>query len=236
MIFAMAMGNGVGLRGGATSGDSPGVRRGLAARLFAWSLAHADAEQHRLYGDRKRRLFAQIEALAGAPVVVEIGPGAGPNARHLAPGTRWVCVEPNVHFHPRLGRAASAHGLDLELVAGTAESIPLADGAADAVVSTLVLCSVHDVRQSLAEARRVLRPGGRFVFIEHVAAAPGSALRRLQRGLRAPWGWVADGCRPDRETEAAIRDAFPSVEVERFRAPLGLAAPHVAGVAVSDGR
>ena len=171
-------------------------------------------------------------------MVVEIGPGAGPNARYLPTGTRWVCVEPNVHFHPRLGRAAAEHGLDLEVVPGTAEALPLADGAADAVVSTLVLCSVHDVRQSLAEVRRVLRPGGRFVFIEHVAAAPGTVLRTLQSSLRAPWGWVADGCRPDRETEAAIRAAgFASVETEAFRAPLGLAAPHVMGLAtVSDER
>ncbi len=236
MIFAMAMRNGVGEgENGLTHDLAPGVRRGLAARLFAWSLAHADAEQHRLYGERKRRLFAHIEALADAPVVVEIGPGAGPNARYLAPGTRWVCVEPNVHFHPRLRRAARAHGLDLELVAGTAESLPLARGAADAVVSTLVLCSVRDVRQSLVEARRVLRPGGRFVFIEHVAAPPGSWLRRLQTALRGPWGLVADGCRPDRETESAIREQFTTVEVERFRAPLGLAAPHVMGVATSDG-
>ncbi len=169
--------------------------------------------------------------------MVEIGPGAGPNARYLAPGTRWVCVEPNVHFHPRLRRAAQAHGLDLDLVAGVAEALPLADDSADVVLSTLVLCSVRDPAQSLAEVSRVLRPGGRFVFVEHVAAPPGSALQRLQTSLRVPWGWVADGCRPDRDTEAAIRAAgFASVAVETFRAPLGLAAPHIAGVAVSDER
>ena len=217
------------------------IHRGLRARLFAWSLAHANAEQHRLYGDRKRRLFGHIEGSGGPPVVVEIGPGAGPNARYLAPGTRWVCVEPNVHFHPRLRRAAARHGLDLELAAGTAEALLLAEGAADAVVSTLVLCSVHDIRQSLAEIRRVLRPGGRFVFVEHVAAPEGTALRTAQRLLRGLWGLVADGCRPDRETESAIRQAgFASVETETFRAPLGLATPHVAGIATvpqaSDGR
>ena len=206
--------------------------------MFAWSLAHADAEQHRLYGDRKRRLFAQVEGSGGPPVVVEIGPGAGPNARYLPAGARWVCVEPNVHFHQSLRRAAAERGLDLELVAGAAEALPLAAGAADAVVSTLVLCSVRDVGRSLSEARRVLRPGGRFLFVEHVAAPPGTALRALQRALRRPWGWVADGCRPDRETEAAVRAAgFASVETEAFRAPLGLAAPHVMGVAaVSDER
>lgn len=228
------MRTGVGGKGtGPTGSPSPGIRRGLRARLFAWSLAHAGRQQDRLYGDRKRRLFAEVEGRGGPPVVVEVGPGAGPNARWLAPGTRWVCVEPNVHFHPHLRRAAAEHGLDLELLTGTAEAVPLADGAADAVVSTLVLCSVGDVGRSLAEARRVLRPGGRFVFVEHVAAPAGSWLRRTQTALRGPWGVLADGCRPDRETEAAIRAAgFASVTVERFRAPLGLAAPHVAGVAV----
>ena len=216
-----------------TPGNVSGVRRGLRARLFAWSLAHADAQQHRLYGGRKRRLFAEVEGREGhPPVVVEIGAGAGPNARYLPTGARWVCVEPNVHFHSRLQRSADAHGLDLEVHAGTAEAIPLADGAADAVVSTLVLCSVSDVPRSLAEIRRVLRPGGLFLFVEHVAAPPGTLLRRLQHGLRRPWGWLADGCRPDRETEVAIRAAgFDAVEVERWRAPLGLAAPHIAGTA-----
>ena len=216
-------------------GDAPrtderarGVRRGLRARLFAWSLAHAGDADRRLYGDRKRRLFRGVGG-----TVVEIGPGAGPTADYLAPGTRWVAVEPNVHFHERLARRAAARGLDLEVVAGTAAALPLADGAADAVVSTLVLCSVPDPAGALAEARRVLRPGGRLVFIEHVAA--GGLLGAAQRLLRAPWGAVADGCDPHRHTEAAIRAAgFGRVEVERFRAPLALVAPHIAGTAWVD--
>ena len=165
--------------------------------------------------------------------MVEIGAGTGLNAAYLPAGTRWIAVEPNVHFHPRLRRAARRHGLDVEIVAGTAERLPLADGSADAVVSTLVLCSVARPAAALAEARRVLRPGGRLVVLEHVAAPEGTVLRRLQRALRRPWGWVADGCRPDQDTAAAIRAAgFASVELEAFRAPVGLASPHIAGVAV----
>ena len=210
----------------AATGETPtGVRRGLRARLFAWSLAHAGDADRRLYGDRKRRLFDGVRG-----TVVEIGAGAGPTADYLEPGTRWVAVEPNVHFHPRLARRAAERGLDLALVAGGAEALPLADGSADAVVSTLVLCSVADPARALAEARRVLRPGGRLVFIEHVAA--GGWLGAAQRVLRRPWGAVADGCDPHRHTERAIRAAgFARVEVERFRAPLALVSPHIAGTA-----
>ncbi len=197
-------------------------------------LARGDDLQHRVYGARKRRLFSQIEGRDGAPpVVVEVGAGTGLNAVYLPAGARWIAVEPNVHFHERIRAAAAAHGLDVEVRAGLAEALPVADGAADAVVSTLVLCSVDDVRQSLAEVRRVLRPGGRFVFVEHVAAPEGTGLRRLQRLLRGPWGLVADGCRPDQDTERLLCGAgFASVEREAFRVPGALVAPHIAGVAI----
>ncbi|WP_412061510.1 class I SAM-dependent methyltransferase [Rubrivirga sp. IMCC45206] len=227
------MGEWVGEGDAITPAGPPGVRRGLRARLFAWSLGHADATQRRLYADRKRPLFARIEGRDGAPpVVVEIGAGTGLNAAYLPAGARWVVVEPNVHFHDRIRAAAAAHGLALDVHAGTADALPLADGAADAVVSTLVLCSVPDVDAALAEARRVLRPGGRFVFIEHVAAPAGTARRGWQRALRAPWRAVADGCHPDRETGRHIEAAgFASVALDPFDADLFLVSPHIAGTA-----
>ena len=217
----------------ATSPSGSKVRTGLRARLFAWSLGHADHTQHRLYADRKRALFTQIEGRAGsAPVVVEIGAGTGLNAAFLPTGARWVVVEPNVHFHGRIREAAQAHGLTVDLRDGAAELLPVADGEADAVVSTLVLCSVADVSRSLAEARRVLRPGGRFVFVEHVAAPPGSLLRRVQRFVRQPWGWLADGCRPDQDTGRRLAEAgFADLQMDAFRVSGGVVAPHIAGVA-----
>lgn len=211
--------------------SAPPARRGLRKRLFAWSLVHAGDTDRRLYGPRKRALFARLDAGPGR-TVVEIGAGAGPNAAYLPAGTRWLVAEPNGFFHAPLRRAADRHGLALELLAGDAHALPLPDASADAVVCTLVLCSVADPAAALAEVRRVLRPGGAFLFVEHVAADDGTRLRRLQRGLRAPWGWAGDGCRPDRDTLAAIRAAgFARVEAEAFRVPLGLAAPHVAGLA-----
>ena len=200
--------------------------------MFAWLLAHSAKAEERHYAALRR---STVGGLGGAgKTVVELGPGAGPNAAHLAPGTRWVCVEPNRHFHRHLQKAATAHGLALELHEATAEALPLPDRSADAVVCTLVLCSVDDAAGVLREARRVLKPGAPFVFVEHVAAKDGSRLRRVQRGLRKPWGLLADGCDPSRDTEAAIREAgFGRVEVERLRLPLGLIRPHIAGRAWS---
>ncbi|MEO1077714.1 MAG: class I SAM-dependent methyltransferase, partial [Bacteroidota bacterium] len=206
------------------------VRSGLYARFFAGCMHRADGTDQRLYGDRKQSLLG---ALRGT--VVEIGAGAGPNARYLAAGTRWVAVEPNVHMHPYLQEQADEFGLDVRSEVGVAEALPVDDASADAVVSTLVLCSVDDVAQTLAEVRRVLKPGGRFVFIEHVAAQRGTVRRGAQRVFRRPWGWVADGCRPDRETGLAIEAAgFASLDLERFDAdlPFNLVTPHIAGVAI----
>lgn len=202
-------------------------RRGPGARWLAFVLARSERADGRLYGARKRALLAGL-----GRTVVEIGAGTGTSASYLDRGTRWRVVEPNGYVPADLKRAADRHGLALDLHAGTAEALPFPDASADAVVSTLVLCSVSDPARALAEVRRVLRPGGRFAFIEHVAAPSGSILHLAQRALRAPWGLVADGCRPDRETEALVRAAgFASVEVERFRLPLGLVAPHIAGSA-----
>jgi SAM-dependent methyltransferase len=102
------------------------------------------------------------------------------------------------------------------------------------VVSTLVLCSVPDPVAALAEAHRVLRPGGRLLFLEHVRAAPGSSLERWQDRLRRPWGVVAGGCSPNRDTVAAIESAGFEVEIlDRWDEPgAALARPHVTGTAV----
>lgn len=210
-----------------------GVRRGLRARVFAWGLSRSKDSQQRLYGTHKTRLFDALELGDGTPIIVEIGAGAGPNAGAFPPGSRWVAVEPNVHFHPHLRRAAEGHDLELTILAGTAEAIQLEDASADVVLSTLVLCSVRNLPRVLREIHRVLKPDGRFGFIEHVGAPRGTWLRRVQRLVRRPWGWAADGCRPDRDTADAIRNAgFASVELEAFRVPLGLASPHILGVAV----
>lgn len=98
-------------------------------------------------------------------------------------GSRLIAVEPNLAMHGALRRRAKATGITLDVISGGAESIPPPDESVDVKICTLVLCTMQDPHRVLAEVRRVLRPGGRFRFVEHVAAA-GSGRRLVQRALR----------------------------------------------------
>ena len=162
---------------------------------------------------QKRRVFAGLPDR-----VVEIGAGVGANLAYLPAGSALVAIEPNRYMHDRLRDAAREHGVRLDLRDRMAERTGLPDHSVDAVISSLVLCSVHDPAAVLAEIRRVLRPGGTFRFVEHVVAADGTATRAAQRMLRRPWAWTFEGCSCERDLEQAVRAAgFASVEVEHFR-------------------
>jgi SAM-dependent methyltransferase len=167
--------------------------------------------------------------------VVEIGAGTGLNFRHYPDSvTEVIATEPDPHMLRRLEREAPAARVPVRLQRAPAEALPVEDASADVVVSSLVLCSVPDPATALAEARRLLRPDGRLFFLEHVRAAPGSSLERRQDRLRGPWGVVAGGCSPNRDTVATIEEAGFEVEIlDRWDEPGGgLARPHVAGTAV----
>lgn len=199
-------------------------------RLHAWGLGMTVGWMDRIYGHRKRELFASLP-----DTVLEIGPGPGTNLRYYRPGTRLIAVEPAEVVHSRLRREAGRRGIELDLRPAGAERLALDDASVDAVVSTLVLCSVDDPREVLGEVRRVLRPGGRFLFLEHVAADPGSRLHRVQGWLRRPWAWALDGCEIRRNTGAIIRAAgFSEVDEDRFSVSGSWmpVSPHVIGVAI----
>lgn len=198
-------------------------------RFYAWRLAGGMRGYDELLAPRKRALLGGLSG-----TVVEIGPGAGPNLAYYAADIHWIGVEPNPYMRPYLVEAAARRGMAIEIVPGVAERIDLPDASADAVVCTLVLCSVADAASALREIRRVLRPGGRFVFIEHVAAPAGSRRRSIQRLITPCWSWLADGCHMDRETWRAIEQAgFATVQIEHFQMPIEPAAPHIAGTAVN---
>jgi ubiquinone/menaquinone biosynthesis C-methylase UbiE len=145
---------------------------------------------------------------------------------------RWIGVEPNPFFHDRLRARGERLGIDVDVRAATAEALPVADQSVDAVISTLVLCTVRDPEAALREVRRVLKPGGRFVFLEHVAAPHGTGLRRVQQALSPAWGVFSDGCHADRDTARLIEAAgFADVDLRAFRVPVPIMGPHVAGVA-----
>ena len=161
----------------------------------------------------KKRVFAGLPE-----TVVEIGSGVGANLPYLPPGTTLVALEPNRYMHPRLTEAALRARVRLDLREEMAERTGMPDHSVDAVISSLVLCSVKDVDAVLAEVRRILRPGGSFAFVEHVAAEHGTPTRAAQRMLRRPWAWTFEGCSCERDLEKSLRQAgFASVEVERYR-------------------
>lgn len=200
-------------------------RGGWKQRLFAWMHQQESEGYDRFIEPYKRGLFANLSG-----TVLEIGAGTGENFPYYPAGLRWIGVEPNVYMHPHLLERAKTHGIQGELRTGVAEKLPVEDGSVDAVVSTLVLCSVGDQDGVLREILRVLRPGERFLFIEHVVGEGG--LRTTQKLIKPVWRAVADGCELDRDTAAAVRRAgFSSVEIQAFAAPIWPASPHIAGVA-----
>jgi ubiquinone/menaquinone biosynthesis C-methylase UbiE len=197
----------------------------------------------RCYGRLSRRMEPQIgplraRLLAGlAGEVLEVGAGNGMNFAHY-PTTvqRVLAVEPEPHLRDLARGEAERAPVPVEVVAGVAEELPAADDSVDAVVTTLVLCSVPDQSAALAEIARVLRPGGGLWFLEHVRA-PNPGLRRLQRLLDATvWPALAGGCHTSRDTEAAVRAAgFTLTRLERLRFPDTAlpvpTVPHLLGIA-----
>ena len=180
---------------------------------------------------RKSTAFADLPS-----TVVELGPGVGANLRYLPADVRLVAIEPNPYMHSRLRRAARASGVELEIRSVVGERLDLPDASADAVISSLVLCTVRDPDAVLAEIRRVLRPGGRFSFAEHVVAPGGTPTRWSQRILRRPWAWVFEGCSCERDLASAIESAgFASVSLDRYRihSPFVPFNTQVAGTAIA---
>ena len=201
----------------------------IRGRLNSWFLAAADGPMHREYGERKQRIFGELP-----PVIVELGPGSGANFRYYPRGTRVVAVEPNPMMLKRMYAQAARHDVEIDLRHAAAEGMEVESGSADLVVSTLVLCTVRDPAQVLSEVRRVLKPAGRFAFLEHVAAEPGTRLRKVQEAIHRPWHWLGEGCHLNRDTASAIEAAgFSDLRMERFDGPRRTPfQPHISGFAI----
>ncbi|MCO4256090.1 class I SAM-dependent methyltransferase [Pseudarthrobacter cellobiosi] len=198
-------------------------------RVFAamYDTLSASVERREL-SPRRARL---LSALAGT--VVDVGAGTGANLRHFRHADRVILVEPDPYMRARLRARLGESPVPVEVSDADAEHLPLPDGTADAVVFTLVLCSVPDQRLALLEARRVLKPGGTLAVLEHVRGQGRAA--RWQDRLDGLWGrCVAPGCHLNRNTVASIGEAgFEFTEVSRLEAPaVALATPIIAGTAV----
>ncbi|WP_198950550.1 class I SAM-dependent methyltransferase [Kineosporia sp. A_224] len=163
-------------------------------------------------GSTRRALLA-----AARGVVVDLGAGVGLNLPHLGPDVSAVhAVEPDPHMvrrlTPNLPPGAVVHQVG-------AETLPLPDASVDTVLATLTLCTVQDPAAAVREIRRVLRPDGQVLVLEHVLATdPG--LAAWQHRMRLPWRWFGAGCNPTRDTTAAFAAAgFDVAGLQRIDVP-----------------
>ncbi len=212
-------------------GESQHIYANCGKRLFAWMMAQSSGPYDQVVGDRKRSLFTNLHGN-----ILEIGPGTGANLAYFPQDIHWIGIEPNPFMHSYLKKEAQSLGFNnIDLRTGNAEQLDVEENSMDAVVSTLVLCSVPNLAATLQEVLRVLKPGGRFLFIEHVAASEGSLLRYIQNGIRPIWNVIGDGCNPAHETWAWVgleNAGFASVNYEHFAAPLPIVSPHIIGAAI----
>jgi len=215
-----------------------GFLQRLMANTYDGAMAVYESHAH----ERRRAL---IERIPHGARVLELGPGTGVNLEHLAALGRtditWRGVEPSPPMRLKLAEKVAAGDLTapaLDFVDLTPTGhIEADDHSADVVLSTLVLCSVPDQVQTLAEVHRLLAPGGQFLFMEHVGAPRGTTTRRVQTVATPFWRIITDGCCLNRDTESVIRGTgFTSVETETYTthrkgAPF-FVRPHVAGCAI----
>jgi ubiquinone/menaquinone biosynthesis C-methylase UbiE len=188
--------------------------RGLTERVFAWYYPRIlEVAERAGQRETRRRLLSTASGRT-----LEIGAGTGVNLPHYtAAVSELVITEPSPHMLARLRRAvageppAAGHW---ELVQTGAEELPFDDGSFDTVVCTYVLCTVDDPRRALEEIGRVLAPGGRYLFMEHVHAGEGTLLGRFQDAVEGLHTVVAAGCHPNRRT-AELIDGSP-MTVERL--------------------
>lgn len=210
-------------------------RAGLGRRAYdaTWGRVFAAGYDRFMAGteragmaERRRQLIA-----AARGRTVELGAGTGLNLAHYPDAvSELTLTEP---FPPMAKQLRERAGEEATVIEAPAEALPIPDASIDTAVATLVLCTVDDVPATLAEVSRVLKPGGRLLYLEHVRSSdPGVA--RWQDRLERPWRFIGHGCHCNRDTIAAIGASPLEVErVEHGRLPKApaIVRPLVAGSA-----
>ena len=175
-----------------------------------------------------QRRRALLQNASGS--TLEIGAGTGLNFALYPPDTNVVAIEPDPSMIRRARERATEAAIEVFQL--DAQRLPLEDESFDHVVGTLVMCTVPAPVKALAEIRRVLRPGGTYLFLEHVRSHT-PRVARWQDRLEKPWRAVAGGCHPNRDTLSTIAGSgFSVTSVDHFELGLPWTKPHVVGVAV----
>lgn len=184
--------------------------------------------ERQFLGERRARLLEHLEGK-----VLDVGAGTGANLRYLGRADQVLAAEPDPAMRRRLAGRLHEARVPVELSDAAAESLPYDDARFDAVLCTLMLCTVADPSRALSEARRVLKPSGRLIVLEHVRGS--GRLARWQDRLTPLWSRVFGGCHPNRDTRTAIeRAGFTFERVEEFQPlpPWVLVSPMLEAVAV----
>jgi len=193
-------------------GPSVGRRQASMGKVEFQSWLAARVDEDGMAASRA----ALVEGLNGD--VVEIGCGAGRMFRYYRPDVRVTAIEPDDEFRAAAERAAHDAVAEIRVISGFAESLAMPDDSVDAIVCSTVLCSVESISKTLAEFKRVLRPGGRLCLLEHVRSEDWMAgpLMSLTNPL---WLWINKvGCNWNRHVEQPVRDAgFGVASVERIK-------------------
>ncbi|CAL8382429.1 unnamed protein product [Boreogadus saida] len=214
---------------------------GLYKRVFPFLAYNITFSYNDKMHKVKRNLFRNIHNFTNKDHtlrLLEIGCGSGANFPFYPGGCTVTCTDPNPHFERYLRRSMEANThltYEAFLVLSGEDMTGVADQSMDVVVCTLVLCSVRDVRRVLEETQRILRPGGAFYFMEHVASARGSWTFFFQYALQPAWYYLGDGCVTTRETWKDLEAAgFSSLHLSHVEAPqvTYTIRPHVLGWAV----
>lgn len=180
--------------------------------------------------ERRRRLLAGARGR-----VLEIGAGTGLNVEHYPDDIETlVLAEPVEAMAAKIDVSERRGSTPVSVVLARAEQLPFADDSFDTIVTTMVLCTVEDVERTLSELHRVLAPGGRLLFCEHVRS-DSERFGRWQDRLATPWALWADGCRCDRNTLGSIEDSFSveTLEREKWRGMPAVVHPLIIGAAVA---
>jgi ubiquinone/menaquinone biosynthesis C-methylase UbiE len=190
-----------------------------AEHIFPWIMERSDCDEV-----NAERCVAVSEATGEA---LEIGVGTGANFTHYpSEVTGLTAIEPSRGMNTRARRTRDQASVPVRLVAGDGQSLPFASGSFDTVLALFVLCTISDPDRTLSEARRVLKPGGKLLFMEHVSA-PEPGLRRWQRRLEPIWKRIGCGCHLTRDTESKIAAAgFEVTTIDRYWLPT---APRIVG-------
>ena len=200
----------------------------LMARVYDRVMAGSEAACLQRW---RRELFADLHGR-----VLEVGAGTGASLPFYPDSIdELVLAEPDPHMRRQLEARAAGRG---RVIGDAVEALDQPDASFDAVVSSLVLCSVESSTRALAELFRVLRPGGQLVFIEHVAASDDPQRLRWQQRAEPIWKRVAGNCHLTRDTEAAILAAgfvFEQIERDSLRKAMPLVRPSIRGRARKPG-